>query len=64
MIPFCLNNSNSGAFPAELPGSGVVCGHGQTLPVLLLRPIGHFLVRRNLRHDGHVASDPSEEGKQ
>lgn len=53
----------SGTFPPQLPGLGAVCRNGPTLPVLLLCPIGHLLVRRHLRHAGHVASDPSEEGK-
>lgn len=57
-------HSTPGPFPSKLPGFGTVCGNGQALPVLLLCPIGHLLVCRHLRHAGHVASDPSENGQQ
>lgn len=53
-----------GAFPTELPGFGAVYGNGQAIPVLLLCSLGHFLVCHHLRYNGHVASDPSEEGQQ
>lgn len=60
----CVYILSTGAVPAELLGDGTLCGNGQTIPVLLLCPFGNILVCHHLRHNGHVASDPSEEDQQ
>lgn len=52
-----------GPIPSQLPGHSFVSGDGSAVPVLLLCASGHFLVRHNLRHHGHVAPDTAEESQ-
>ena len=61
LCTFVSSSICTGAVPSKFPGVGTVCCNGQAIPVLLLCPLGYVLVCHHLRHNGLVASDPSEE---